>query len=559
MIGMSISNRDIMRCFPLLASVLGDKYGVKVQIGGDTAKTDGNTIHIPAMPLNMDGEIMAIARGYLDHEAAHIRHTDFMALAEARMDAATAWIFNAIEDWRVENRLCSIFPGCRANFNALIQRMIVDGEAGDKNPAFSILNYVLLTVRSWDVSGALAQAQRLRNLMANSYPGLADNMDQVLSEVKQNCPDTRAAIDYARRIAAGIRMANPSGSGRQTAAHNAPGQPHGGHEAVAQTKQGETREEGTANIPGKSYEKTCPEISADGNSSADPLEQLNSAIDAAPADLPKNLGELLSSQLETSMAEESDAGIGVAAIASKKTEPLEEEEKDRALMTCNAMRHRLGGLLQTRTMSGRTIGRHGRLHVSSLHRICSGNPKVFVMESPRAGVSTAVHILLDCSSSMDGAAMEVARQSCYAVARALEGIKGVTPAVTLFPASCYSDSVFHLVRHGQKVHDNFRVSAMGDTPLAPALWRLMLEMSGLKEQRKIILVITDGVPNSVKATIHALEQCKLLGLEVYGIGIMLGAIRMLLPDTSETIWKLDELAPAMFGILQNVLLKAGCK
>ena len=49
---MSIRQKDILNCLPLLASVLGDRYGVQVRIGGSGAYTDGKVIHIPALPLD---------------------------------------------------------------------------------------------------------------------------------------------------------------------------------------------------------------------------------------------------------------------------------------------------------------------------------------------------------------------------------------------------------------------------------------------------------------------------------------------------------------------------
>lgn len=46
-----LKQKDIMDCLPLLASVLGNQYGVTVEIGGSEAYTDGKTIHLPALPL----------------------------------------------------------------------------------------------------------------------------------------------------------------------------------------------------------------------------------------------------------------------------------------------------------------------------------------------------------------------------------------------------------------------------------------------------------------------------------------------------------------------------
>ena len=65
--------KDIMDCLPLLASVLGNQYGVTVEIGGSEAYTDGKTIHLPALPLDSEPELITMIKGYTDHESAHIR------------------------------------------------------------------------------------------------------------------------------------------------------------------------------------------------------------------------------------------------------------------------------------------------------------------------------------------------------------------------------------------------------------------------------------------------------------------------------------------------------
>jgi len=43
-----IRNKDVLRCLPLLASVLGDQYGVEVRIGGDRAATNGRASSMAA-------------------------------------------------------------------------------------------------------------------------------------------------------------------------------------------------------------------------------------------------------------------------------------------------------------------------------------------------------------------------------------------------------------------------------------------------------------------------------------------------------------------------------
>ena len=115
-----LRTKDIMSCLPLLACILGKQYNITVEIGGTTAYTNGKTIHIPALKMDMDKIYINMTRGYVDHEAAHIRYTDFQVLQKSNLTRLQFHLFNIIEDWRVETLLGKHFPGCRKNFDFII-------------------------------------------------------------------------------------------------------------------------------------------------------------------------------------------------------------------------------------------------------------------------------------------------------------------------------------------------------------------------------------------------------------------------------------------------------
>ena len=106
-----------MECLPLLASVLGNQYGVTVEIGGSEAYTDGKTIHLPALPLDFEPELIIMIRGFTDHESAHIRETDFETLRKANLTPFQHNLFNILEDWRIEERLSARYPGSETLWN----------------------------------------------------------------------------------------------------------------------------------------------------------------------------------------------------------------------------------------------------------------------------------------------------------------------------------------------------------------------------------------------------------------------------------------------------------
>lgn len=103
--------------------VFGREPEVTVIFAGDGAWTDGRTIGLPALAL--DGEASEkttrIMRGFLDHEAGHVRHTNmraYTAYAKAAHDAGLpvkASVLNALEDIWLEQRVMGDYPGAKAN------------------------------------------------------------------------------------------------------------------------------------------------------------------------------------------------------------------------------------------------------------------------------------------------------------------------------------------------------------------------------------------------------------------------------------------------------------
>ncbi len=136
-------------------------------------------------------------------------------------------------------------------------------------------------------------------------------------------------------------------------------------------------------------------------------------------------------------------------------------------------------------------------------------------------------------------------------------INGISVGVTAFPADSVLNKVCSTVcpmlKHGENLHTNFSLRPSGSTPMGEAIWWTMQQCYPLKENRKIILIITDGKPDSVENTEKAIEHGKRLGFEFYGVGINNSNIMSILPGSSKFITKLEELAPTMFKLLQDAL------
>ena len=120
---------DYMHEAKNVSAVLGRESGVKVVFEGEGASTDGETIKLPSIDhsLQMDERTVKVARGYVDHEAAHVKWTDQgdwrAAIDRFKQSKENAWdkkcAMNALEDVRIERKLTALYAGSKRNIETL--------------------------------------------------------------------------------------------------------------------------------------------------------------------------------------------------------------------------------------------------------------------------------------------------------------------------------------------------------------------------------------------------------------------------------------------------------
>lgn len=594
-----IRNRDIIHSLPLVASALGDCYGVTVSIGGSRAYTDGKQIHVPTLPLDCEEDVLALARGFVDHEAAHIRETDFAAVRKARLTPLETWLWNALEDWRVERVLSARFPGCRQNLHWLALHMLSGDTTGTPpDPALALLSWILLRVRAWELPQLRAARDRHGAVVRSAFPRLPGRLNAVLANVRTDCRTTNDTLNAARQLATIIRAAaetaTPPSLKSRTKSEPDTTDPHPDRAGLHAAERAETESRRGSNARSASDGSLSPlcEDNVEATTETErvgreALQRLLAATSSTPASdasaaasadsdtvsgtttasgFPKSLGDRVAEALNAHSVCHASDGLSVACEASRTFLPLPASALAQNRQTITALRTRLYDFLQVRTRQPIWRGRRGKVDSQRLHTLATGSPRVFVQTGERQHLSTAVHLLLDASGSMQGPRMELAARACHALATALDPRTGINLGVTVFPASPTADGTPHtvvpLIRHGTRAHDCFSVHGGGGTPLAQALWWVMQQMYPLNEQRKIICILTDGQPDSLHAAQYALAQAQKTGFEILGLGIQdstLDALLLPLGMVSRTITDLADLAPAMFAMLHQALSGADAR
>jgi len=114
------------------SAIFGRKKDINVVMQGENAYTDGKTIVVPSIDYETDvtDEQAAIIRGFTDHEAGHVRHTDFNSLKLLekgnKLQKSCA---NALEDIWLERRVIDEYPGAAKNIQATatsVNKMFLD-------------------------------------------------------------------------------------------------------------------------------------------------------------------------------------------------------------------------------------------------------------------------------------------------------------------------------------------------------------------------------------------------------------------------------------------------
>ena len=527
------ASESIRSSLPLVVQALTERTGIRVEIGGSEAYTDGKVIHLPSLPLQVDETLAGVVRGYADHEIAHCLFTDFSVAAKTR-DKVEQWLLNMLEDVRVEGLMSKRYVGCAANLSELTRRMFLNGST-----EVCPLNWCLLYARSWHEPLLGKEYRRVGRELEKVAPGLTGKLRTILNEARRQCQSTEDSLRYAGRLAAVLKNYTPPPQKRQ---------------------ENENSEDGKNSQEEKDRNETIAESSETQGSIKGDTSNVSpfSALFEPDAVLPMNVGDTLKRDLEAASAGAEDASFHVARLVNCTFPNLPVEAASEALNLSARLRTEIVGLLQADTFEGRRTACFGRLNTRQLYKAVLGESKVFLSVAPARMKSAAVHLLLDVS----GSTTPIVREeliSAYAIALALQGVRGISCGVSVFPVQdvdFYDESspaMADILCHGRRICRVFPdVPAYGLTPLAAAMWRVLSRLCAMRKTRKILIVFTDGLPDSVAAATAAVQDAESNGVEVYGIAYNIHSIQNVIP-TSVSIKHIEELPEALSSLLLKTL------
>lgn len=550
-------NHPLKNALPIVAAAYGEKFGVKVLIQGQDAFTDGERIVIPTANPD-DPHYQQIAWGYLAHEAAHIRHTNFDMVQKASSKPIRKALLNIIEDVRIENELAKDYPGTRRSISQVIEYMVDTQQMcvpEQLEPASNLQAWLLFRLRCHFLGQKaltpLYQAvdERVRQL----FPAVAMSR---LSAMLTAVPSLASTGEVLKLVDAIVAMLEEESRPPQDESDADSGND------IGQDASNDSNNSSDSQTPEKDLSATEDFAETGDSDNSDQADNLRQALEASAAQFEPDTF----AQVAEVLSEQAEGHQGVTPLSLPQAEQA--MLGDEAILTLSAsesaqIRARLRGMVQS-SQDNRNHAKRQGLRVAT-HRLAAsqaGESRLFIQRQPRIAPNAAVHLLVDISGSMGKPIGEgnrkyfhVANEAALALAMALEGIPGVVPAVSYFPGIHQEVSIALLprqsVRHRAACFDQ---KPRGCTPMAQAMWFAANSLLAQKQKRKLMIVLTDGDPDDWAATHDIVDRCRRSGFELLGIGIQTRSVERFFPQ-SIVINDVKDLKRELFEVTQQLLIQ----
>ena len=571
--------RNAQRKYQSLSRMLSGNPKLRLQFGGDTAYMDKRhgILNLPLGDFN-DQDFVDLIAGLIDHEVGHYCHTpDGFMLSDSKLKNALKNIF---EDVRMEQLVFADYRGARANLSKTVDMAIKRGWFGMSSDARNdstnaVVNYLLSHCRSQYCNqiqlNAFADAwaevvddlcdfrQQLdilceplgRNASADLLDKMADDVIALLqahNDAQENPPPSNETPSDSSDNDTTSDFSDSTDVQDDEADVNDGSSADGNSDS--ESDEAQSSEDGSNATQSGAMSGDDAQTSADQGSISDDDNQSQTS-QATPSEHGDGAGEVQKFDLDSDDIRETDLHDFAEALAEalageakhhgrvsndfydRFMEPNVEleghggdydrrfyhfEHQDVAHIA--GIRGDLKRLLCDKAVHKRSYRDSGsRIASHKLAGIKTNNFNVFRHDTVVKAENTAVHLLIDSSGSMDGEQLIQANKMAYALAYSMDGLRGVVNQVGYFPGN--SGECFSIVKpfNGRAKTDAFIRGTTGSTPTAQAIQGGIIELLRRNEPKKLMIVVTDGSPNSTDLVVSAKQEAQALGIKILAFGL----------------------------------------
>lgn len=558
-----------------LAMVLAQSNKIKVTVSGDGSyiSSDGMHINIARMPDTPVGRMLAT--GLTMHEVGHKNHSK----CDSRPSGLVGDMANIIEDIWTEKMSIAERPGVSFNLNAVMKHYVEKGSFEPANLNHALIGKVMAYGRSRLLNQpSIAPLEDACNEMIDDAFGQAfiSELDKILSHLDK-ISSTPQAIGMATKIVNLVLHPPPPPPPPpqpQQAAQQASSDPQeddgGGQEGDSQGNDSGSPSQLDSSSSQAGSQAQAPQAQPQASGAQDGQQAPSANSGSGKAQLSKqavqdivdaktdfgNLSKMVMAEMDELASNPPNDTPLLPNIDtwSQSSRPLNEVD---AIAASSRMRARLIGFLEATKHKPTAFGLSGKKIASSrLPKLAIGDPRIFKKKVETKSANTAIVIALDKSGSMRGDRSQIADPAAFALHNALYSLSGVK-ACSIAYSNCNDGINVHILADFDRkpIARCFSHKTDGSTPTHEAMWAARAMLLCRQEPRKILLILTDGEPDdswSVRAATKALLKD---GIEIAALGIESVNLVKHFWENSADIASLQELPGAMFGMLQDMLVK----
>lgn len=556
-----------------LGRVLAAQYHIGFVFEGNEAKTDGKTVFLPNFK-DIDEELYRDLNGFLDHEVAHCKFTDFGVLKKIKTQYHME-LLNATEDVRIEREMVKEFPGTIFNLSPLNDKLRGKIEA-----------------RRAEIPWPLRVIHGIRDIMEGREPVVEEDIEKYIDVVKEsakelnNCKNTEEIYEKTGEIIKKIIEEEEEQKKQKS---------KGGDESDedGDMEEGETSGDGE----GKSSPSKSPKLSdfteaKVGDSKVEKLDTVESMIEAS---IKENVKREEDDTIRRPRYNVEFKNMPYFPVTTKfdrvtdhsgKGNPNEYAKlKNEVRAIVSPIRREFEKVLKVKENARWHFEKDsGSINPRSLSRMIfdKNYEKVFKRFTKTDTGNVAVEILIDMSGSMNGK-ITIAKMATIAMGEALKALN-IPFEITGF-SSEHSRGVVEFASKLGSTHRFVRtdqaldlrifkgwdcnsmngitnICSLSENPDGECVLWAAKRLAARTEKRKILMVLSDGMPNA-GSTDHGvlcghlrevITKAKKGGIEVVGVGICTDYVKEFYPDYV-SINALEDLPRSALKKLNQIILR----
>ena len=535
---------------------------------------ENRTFYFPHLPLEVNQKALDYIWGFVYHELGHALYTDFAALKQAtEIGGLTEAVYRIFEDVWQEVKYNADTPYSFTRLSKLSEVLSTDGLLGATDESQSekalIRNFFLnygysAVVGHHDVDDFASADERL---MVKTFNQPLVTKLKSLTMSLNDCESSFDVLSIAQMVVTTFEEEknNEEDDGKnnpdQDSDDNSQPQDENGNSTTEEPSTDCSSDDVTDDDKSQGSGDSGNSFTESNEKSEQCVKAIESILQATADDFGKtDRGDMLQDGLIDSIKESGDV-----LVYDKPIKPIITGVDNNFLAlgekVAGGLIPRFKRLFEAKARKHKSRHKTGRKLIrNSTVKMITRDLNLFIKKTITTTVDTHISIVLDDSYSMTfDNKLEVSHEALSAIGLAAERTKGVNFSACSFPGTRNENSVDVICTEKERfssISSRFQhITGCGSsTPMANGIIWSMEQCARSLNPRKIIIVLTDGQPNSGHRQFvrDMIAKCSEHGVEIWGIGILEDTVKHYFNDYM-IINDINELPQVLLNKLTNCI------